>query len=120
MFCSVKQIKVTMAVLRISLTSLNIHLHAPSGKPHQIHAVPFWGPTSSSGVQKCGRSLAPRDQKRGVREHFLPFIFHAYKCCMAKLMCVRLKIALRSQKILHPWSSYKILTNLLFVISLIG
>jgi len=30
-----------------------------------------------------------RDQKRGVRERFQPFIFHACECCMAKLICVR-------------------------------
>jgi len=32
MFSSGKQMKVTMAVLRLSLRSPNVHLHAPSSK----------------------------------------------------------------------------------------
>jgi len=43
-----------------------------------------------AGIQKCGRALAPRNHKRGVRERcFLHFILHAYECCIAKLICVR-------------------------------
>jgi len=33
--------KVTMAVLHLSVTSLNIHFHAPQASSHQIHAARF-------------------------------------------------------------------------------
>jgi len=63
----------------------------PQASFHQIHAARFSSQqeASCSGVQKCGRALAPRDEKREVRERFLPFICHAHECCTAKLTCVR-------------------------------
>jgi len=53
---------------------------------HQIHAAHFSSRKEASGwgMQKCGRAVAPRDQKRGVCERFF---LHAYECCMAKLVC---------------------------------
>jgi len=33
--------KVTMAVLHLSLRSLNIYFHAPQASSHQIHAASF-------------------------------------------------------------------------------
>jgi len=93
------------------LTYICMPLQASS---HQIHAARFSSQyeASSSGVQKCGRALAARDQKRGVRERFFPFILHEYECCMTSLYVCAIKnccALLHSQKILHPCSSYKIL-----------
>jgi len=34
----------------------------------------------NSGVQKCDRALAPRDQKLAVRECFLHFILYQQEC----------------------------------------
>ena len=42
----------------------------------------------TAGVQN---TVAPRDQKLGVRERFffLHFKLYAYECCITKLICVR-------------------------------
>jgi len=47
----------------------------PQASFHQIHAARFSSQqeASCSGVQKCGRALAPRDEKREVRERFFTF-----------------------------------------------
>jgi len=63
-----------------SASSLSGHLTyicmSPQASSHQIHAARFSGQyeASSSGVQTCGGALAPRDQKRGVRQR--SFVFY--------------------------------------------
>jgi len=37
-----------------------------------------------SGVQKCGRALETKNVE--CANVFLPFLFHAHECCMAKII----------------------------------
>jgi len=41
------------------------------------------------GLKMRSRTRAARPKTRSVRTLFLPFIFHAYECCMANLIYVR-------------------------------
>jgi len=62
---------------------------------HQIHAAHFSSRKEASGwgMQKCGRAVAPRDQKRGVCERFF---FTCIRMLYGKAcMCALLKIGAR-------------------------
>jgi len=78
-------------VLHLSLRSLNIHLHAPSGmfpSDRMQHAF-VTSKTKKHLVQGCKNAAA---HSRCVTKNvectnvFLPFILHAYECCMGVVL----------------------------------
>ena len=77
-----------MAVLHFSFRSLNIHFPAFPLRQVPMRSMQHALVANEKRLVQ-GFKNAVANRKRGVRERFLPFIFHAHECCMAKLVCVR-------------------------------
>jgi len=92
-FFQLKQMKVTIAVFHLSRRSLNMHLHASSGKLPSDPCSTFQWPIRSvrfRGAKMLSRTRAAWPKTWSARTFFgLLFIFHTYEWCMAKLTCVR-------------------------------
>ena len=98
----------------------------PQASSHQIHDAFLVANKKRllQGVQKCGRTLASRDQKRGVRERFFYFIYFMHMNAVWQSLCVRYWKSLRATNIHRKFCTPGLVTrfwkNALFVISLFG
>ena len=83
--------KVTLAVLHLSLRSFDILYICMPHQARSHHSMKhFLVATKKRLVQGCKNAVAPRATKNvECAKVFLPFVFHAYECCMEKLVCVR-------------------------------